>query len=141
MRSDAGIRIGEEEKFTLANLVWCVASIEEKLGAVADPLQPLEFPRFDGTSEPFSWLIDCEKYFRAWRTPAHKRVAYASFYLLDNSQLWYHRLPNDGGPATWDQFVKLIINQFTPPFTFTPSSKPTLADDTTAQEGAATSPH
>jgi hypothetical protein len=38
MRSDAGIRIGEEEKFMLTKLVWCVASIEEKLGAVTDPL-------------------------------------------------------------------------------------------------------
>jgi hypothetical protein len=31
--------------------------------------------------------------------------------------------------------VKLVINQFTSPFTVTPSSKPTLCDDTTAPEG------
>jgi hypothetical protein len=55
MRSDASIKTGEE-KFTLTKLVWCVASIEEKLGAVADPLQPLNFPRFDGTGEPFSFF-------------------------------------------------------------------------------------
>jgi hypothetical protein len=35
--------------------------------------------------------------------------------------------------------VKLVINQFTPPFTVTPSNKPTLGDDTTAPEGAGNS--
>jgi hypothetical protein len=129
----------EEEKFTLTNLVWCVASIEEKLGVVADPLQPLEFPRFDGTGKPFSWLIDCEKYFCARRTPTHKRVTYASFYLLDDAQLWYYQLPNDDGPPSWDQFMKLVINQFTSSFIITPSSKTTLGDDTTAPEGAGNS--
>jgi hypothetical protein len=122
--------------FMLTKLVWCVASIEEKLGATADPLQPLEFPRFDATGEPFSWLIDYEKYFHARRTPDHKRVTYVSFYLLDDVQLWYYRLPNNGSPPTWDRFVKLVINQFTLPFTVTPSSKPTLGDGTTAPEGA-----
>jgi hypothetical protein len=64
MRSNAGIGTWEE-KFTLAKLVRCVASIEEKLGVVADPLQLLEFPRFDDTGEQFSWLINNEKYFWA----------------------------------------------------------------------------
>jgi hypothetical protein len=58
---------------------------------------------------------------------------------LDDAQLWYYRLPNDDGPPTWDQFVKLVINQFTPPFIVTPSSKTTLGDDTTSLEGAGNS--
>jgi hypothetical protein len=58
---------------------------------------------------------------------------------LDDAQLWYYRLPKDDGPPTWDQFVKLVINQFTPPFIVTPSSKTTLGDDTTSLEGAGNS--
>jgi hypothetical protein len=42
--------------------------------------------------------------------------------------------PIDGNLPTWDRFVKLVINQFMSTFTVTPSSKPTLGDDTTAPE-------
>jgi hypothetical protein len=58
MNPDAGIRTGEEE-----DLVRCVFSIEESLGAIINLLQPLEFLRFDGTGDPISWLISCEHYF------------------------------------------------------------------------------
>jgi hypothetical protein len=44
-----------------------------------------------------------------------KRVTYAAFHLLDDAQLWYHRLP--GGPSTWEQFVLLIIARFRPQIT------------------------
>jgi hypothetical protein len=42
--------------------------------------------------------------------------------------------PIDSNLSTWDRFVKLVINQFMSTFTVTPSSKPTLGDDTTAPE-------
>jgi hypothetical protein len=45
----------------------------------------LDFPKFDGSSDPLPWLNRCEHYFRVRRTPEHKRVPYASFYLLDDA--------------------------------------------------------
>jgi hypothetical protein len=57
----------------------------------------LEFPKFDGTGDPLSWLNHCERYFYVRCTPENKHVSLAAFYLLNNAQLWFNRLElNDG---------------------------------------------
>jgi hypothetical protein len=38
----------------------------------------------------------------------NKRVAFAAFYLLDDAQLWFHRMELNGDRPTWNQFVKLV---------------------------------
>jgi hypothetical protein len=72
----------------------------------------IEFPKFNGTTDPLPWLNRCERYFHIHGTPEHHRVHYASFYPLDDAQLWYHRLELNRGPPTWDQFVRLINKRF-----------------------------
>jgi hypothetical protein len=57
----------------------------------------LEFPKYDGTGNPLLWLNRCERYFTVRRTPEPKRVALATCYLLDDTQLWSHRLELNGG--------------------------------------------
>jgi hypothetical protein len=73
--------------------------------AVAGHVQWLELSRFIGTSDPPRWIHRCECYFRTHRTSENRRVAYATFHLLDDAQSWYHRLPDNGGMSTWEQFV------------------------------------
>jgi hypothetical protein len=93
MNSGAGVgtRV-EKREFLLAAMLW------------------LEFLTFDGNGDPLQWIHRCECYFRDCRTPENKRVTYAAFHLLDDTQLWYHRLP--GGPPTWEHFVLLIVACF-----------------------------
>jgi hypothetical protein len=74
----------------------------------------LNFPKFDGSCDPLPWLNRCEHYFCVRRTPDHKQVSYTLFHLLDDAQLWYHRLELNNG-------VPLLINgRFRPPMTDTP---------------------
>jgi hypothetical protein len=59
----------------------------------------MEFLKFDSVGDPMSWLNRCERYFRARCTLKNRRVAYASFYLTDDAQLWYHRLSSTPAAA------------------------------------------
>jgi hypothetical protein len=66
----------------------------------------MEFPKYDDVGDPMSWLNRCEHYFRVQRTPKNRRVAYASFYLTDDAQLWYHRLELNAEPPPWPRFIQ-----------------------------------
>jgi hypothetical protein len=65
----------------------------------------IKFPRFDGVGDPLPWLNRCEWYFRLCGTSENKKVQYASFYLLDDAHMWYHRLELNGGPPSWNHFI------------------------------------
>jgi hypothetical protein len=85
-----------------------IAEVWRHLNAIEELLRPpqpskaslatredaaIEFLRFDGTGDALLWIHRCECYFRTFRTPENRRVAYAVFHLLYGAQLWYHRLP------------------------------------------------
>ncbi|MEJ2003071.1 MAG: retropepsin-like aspartic protease [Maritimibacter sp.] len=74
----------------------------------------MEFHKFDGTGNPLSWLNHYGWFFHVRRTPDDKKVAFTAFYLLDDTQLWFHRMELNGGRPTWPLFVQLINARFGP---------------------------
>jgi hypothetical protein len=47
-------------------------------------------------------------------------VAFTVFYLLDDAQLWFHRMELNNGRPTWPQFVQFVNARFRPPLTDSP---------------------
>jgi hypothetical protein len=48
-------------------------------------------------------------------TSEPKRVTLAACYLLDDIQLWFHRMELNGGRLSWQQFIQLVNARFRPP--------------------------
>lgn len=74
----------------------------------------LNFPHYDGLSDPLSWLNKCESYFRDTRTIAVEQVWLASLHL-DGVDDGYYGLERECSTITWGQFSKFINLQFGPP--------------------------
>jgi hypothetical protein len=69
-------------------------------GDMTNTSHKIKFPKFDGSGDPMSWLNLCERYFKLRGTPEDRRVPVASFYLLDDTHVWYHRVELNGGPPS-----------------------------------------
>ena len=82
--------------------------------------QKLDFPRYDGKTDPMLFINKCESYFRQQRTMAEERVWMASYNLEDVAQLWYLQLQEDEGTPPWGRFKELLHLRFGPPLRSAP---------------------
>lgn len=80
----------------------------------------LRFPRYDGNTDPVTWLYKVEQFFHAHRTPNDERVWYASLYMEGAAQDWYYRLEQNHGAPTWPAFVDKVQRAFDPPMRSNP---------------------
>jgi hypothetical protein len=82
--------------------------------------QKLDFPRFDGKTDPMLFINKCESYFRQQRTMPEERMWMASYNLEDVAQLWYIQLQEDEGTPPWGRFKDLLNLRFGPPLRSAP---------------------
>jgi hypothetical protein len=80
----------------------------------------MDFPRFDGKSDPMLFINKCESYFHQQHTMPEEKVWMASFNLEDVAQLWYIQLHEDVGTPRWGQFKELLNLRFGPPLRSAP---------------------
>ena len=82
--------------------------------------QKMDFPRFNGKSDPLIFINRCESYFHQQRTMPEEKVWMASFNLEDVAQLWYIQLQEDEGTPRWGRFKELLHLRFGPPLRSAP---------------------
>jgi hypothetical protein len=75
----------------------------------------INFPSFDGESDPLPWLKKCATYFRGMGTQADERVWMASLHLDGIAAEWYYALECDVRILTWPRFSELVNMRFAPP--------------------------
>jgi hypothetical protein len=82
--------------------------------------QKLDFPRFDGKSDPLIFINRCESYFHQQRIMNEEKVWMASYNLEDGAQMWYIQVQEDEGTPTWHRFKELLNLRYGPPLRSAP---------------------
>jgi len=78
-------------------------------------LPKISFPKYDGESDPLTWLTKCESYFRGMRTLEMEKVWLASLHLDGIAAQWYYTVERDRGIISWARFADFVNLRFGPP--------------------------
>ncbi|GAV68292.1 hypothetical protein CFOL_v3_11795 [Cephalotus follicularis] len=74
----------------------------------------LDFPKFNGTEDPTSWVCRAEQFFEFHQTPEEERVPLASFNLEGDTQLWYQLMKEEHEVVTWQVFKEGLHVRYGP---------------------------
>jgi len=85
--------------------------------------QKLDFPRYDGRSDPLIFLNRCESYFHQQRIMEEEKVWMASYNLEEGAQMWYIQVQQDEGTPSWRRFKELLHLRYGPPLRSNPLGK------------------
>jgi hypothetical protein len=78
--------------------------------------QKLDFPCYDGKSDPLIFINRCESYFHQQRIMVEEKVWMASYNLEEGAQMWYIQVQEDErGVLTWCRFMDLHNLRYGPP--------------------------
>jgi hypothetical protein len=80
----------------------------------------LNFPRYDGETDPLPWLNRCKSYFRGTHTMLAEQVWLASLHMDEVAAEWYYALERHYGILPWAQFAKFVNLRFGPPIRSNP---------------------
>ena len=77
--------------------------------------QKMDFPKFDGKSDPLAFINRCESFFHQQRIAEEEQVWMSSYNLEGGAQLWYMQVQRDEGTPPWRRFTELLNLRFGPP--------------------------
>ncbi|XP_066332973.1 uncharacterized protein [Miscanthus floridulus] len=80
----------------------------------------MDFPRYDGKTDPLIFINRCESYFHQQRIIEEEKVWMASYNLKDGAQMWYIQVQQDEGIPSWRRFKDLLHLRYGPPLRFNP---------------------
>ena len=82
--------------------------------------QKMDFPRYDGKSDPLIFINRCESYFHHQRIMDEEKVWMASYNLEEGAQMWYIQVQTDEGTPSWRRFTELLNLRYGPPLRSAP---------------------
>jgi hypothetical protein len=82
--------------------------------------QKMDFPKFDGKSDPLAFINQCESYFHQQRIAEEEKVWMASYNLEAGAQLWFMQIQRNEGTPSWRRFTELLNTRFGPPLRSNP---------------------
>ena len=82
--------------------------------------QKMDFPRYDGKSDPLIFINRCESYFHQQRIMEEEKVWMASYNLEEGAQRWYMQIQADEGTPSWRRFKELLNLCYAPPLRAAP---------------------
>jgi hypothetical protein len=83
-------------------------------GAINSKVAKLEFPRYDGTNDPTSWVCRVGQYFEFQNTEDENKVMLAAYHLEGEAQLWYQIFKEDEEDISWEKLKDTVHVRFGP---------------------------
>jgi hypothetical protein len=77
--------------------------------------QKMDFPMFDGESDPLAFINRCESYFHQQCIVEEEKLWMASYNLEAGAQLWFMQIQLDEGTPPWRRITELLNSRFRPP--------------------------
>jgi hypothetical protein len=77
--------------------------------------QKMDFPKFDGKSDPLTFINKCESYFHQQHIMEEEKVWVASRNLEDGARMWFCQVQQDEGTPAWRRFTELLHLRFGSP--------------------------
>jgi hypothetical protein len=71
-------------------------------GLVTPKLAKLDFPKFDGSEDPTSWVCRAEQFFDFQGTSEDDKLPLAAYHLEGEAQLWYQLFKESEDEPTWE---------------------------------------
>ncbi|KAG2579161.1 hypothetical protein PVAP13_6NG239806 [Panicum virgatum] len=78
-------------------------------------LTSMDFPKFNGKSDPLAFINQCESYFNRERIMEEEKVWMAACNLEDDARVWFLQVQQDEGTPAWRRFTKLLPLRFGSP--------------------------
>lgn len=77
-------------------------------------LAKLNFPRYNGSEDPTSWVCRAEQFFEFKDTAEEEKLALAAYHLEGEAQLWYQLFKESEDQMTWEAMKEGLLVQYGP---------------------------
>jgi hypothetical protein len=74
----------------------------------------LEFPKYNGTDDPTTWICRVEQYFDFKQIEEGEKLPLAAYHLDGESQMWYQLFKDSEEILTWESLKKALHIRYGP---------------------------